>query len=176
MPSAAPSPLSIHNRHSPHHTIDLGSQRGDQAKAANGRYTNGSANGDRYNDDEDEDSSSYEIVKTYESNESVLPTYSPSSRARSRQTHGAGVDEASMDSPPRKYGVGSFDPYAAPITPGEDKVAEKTRLMTRTEGEGAGAGYGRGEKAGMGRYAKLIPEQRPPRAPVSVALTGTFVR
>lgn len=199
MPSSA-QPPPLYNRHTPHHAVELGSSH---STTSNGQSSNTSTRqpistsyrGHHHTttravqDDEDEDidDSSYEVVRTYESNDSVLPTYSPSASisgttsdssrlftplnsptSNSRQSEGMSTVLGSMDSSTRRFGAGSFDPYASQVTPGEDKIAEKTRLMEGYNDRNRGM-VGKGEKrmAGGDRYANLIPEKRPPQSPVS---------
>ena len=205
MQSGAKSPPLVSNRHSPHHTVDFGSsyttsQSGQASNRnrlrlsspyrSNQGPTQNNNNTKALQDDEEEDDfSSYEVVKNYESNDSVLPTYSPSASisasasefsrlftpkgtpTRPRVLNGSPADFNSMDSATRRFGSGAFGPYESKATPGEDKVAEKARLMEPMDDK-ANFNFGKGEKrlAGGGRYANLIPEQRPPQSPVSTPL------
>ncbi|UZJ57459.1 hypothetical protein CBS101457_006779 [Exobasidium rhododendri] len=199
MPSGARFPPDIHSRQSPYHTVDFGSSyttsQSQNGQASNGKrksITHAPQQGQhretfrRYQEDEDNDGddSSYEVLRTYESNESVLPTYSPSTSisghtadssrlyspvgtpTRSGARDGTTGVYSSMDSSARRFGAGSFDPYAGKTSLGEDKVAEKTRLL-ETVDDNPKSGFGSGEKrAASARYANLIPEKRPPRSPL----------
>lgn len=181
-PSYSPrkSPSSINHRgHGRHHSQQL----------PNHLYT-----------DEDEKNLSYDIIKTYESGSSVLPTHSPSAsvnyelsklaaggysadsipRSRSggfgppspslrravsgsflhsqrssiSESNSGALGVEGMDRTPRRVASGNMR-YSA--TSSKDKMDEKARLMAESEKR----------PIGSARYAKLIPEQQPPRLPVS---------
>jgi hypothetical protein len=168
MPSVSPPTTPIQHRRSiqhlnskrivsPHRSIDLGSsyassQSGHSDREgiqSRGHRHSSQRLRERFNED-DEESSSYELVKTYESGDSVLPTYSPSS-SMSFIAKKLSPDMRSVSLP-----SGMSDIYKE-----QEPKSEQGLLLSVDEDS-------RHEKrVGSGRYAKLIPEQRPPRMPVS---------
>jgi hypothetical protein len=159
MPSASPppTPYQHHLLGSPHRTLDLGSSySSSQNGHTNTEGFNHRGHGlihqrsrDFY---DDEDTSSYELVKTYESGDSVLPTYSPSS---------------SMTKLPRR--LSSVTRSVSMPSGLADLYKQQGQEQNQQENNNALGAYGMSEKrvSPGARYAKLIPEQKPPRLPVS---------
>lgn len=126
------------------------------------------SSGNRHHKHSDVEEDEYDLVKTYESNHSLLPTHSPSNSFPNSPQTSISTPPYSMDTPLQqqsRFAAGGFNPYSSPPPSqshglGEDKVAEKANSSH----------YGSSLRMGHNtRYAKLIPEQKPPQSPVSTS-------
>jgi hypothetical protein len=216
MSSGARTPPRLHIFNSPHRAVSLGSYP-SPSKAGQANYADGESNYSYHHQgqdlinrnklnttpnsfrrkqetakEHDEDGTSYDVVRLYESNDSVLPTYSPSASISALSTDSrlyspTGTPTrvshrdkgthllASMESGPRRFGAGGFDAYGKQTASAEDAVAEKSRLLEGSDGR-LQSGFGSKEKRlpSGGRFANLIPEKRPPRSPVSTTSSDSL--
>lgn len=137
----------------------------------------------------------FHTVRNYESGQPVLPTTSPgfekngsgvsfqskaniqplfsSSSARERGTadnrRSNGYESAAYQSANNAYEL-QQNHQSGPMS-GEDKVAEKARQQSSLEKPGFYDASNRAKSAngvGNGKYANLIPEQRPPQSPLEI--------
>lgn len=107
------------------------------------------------NQHQQESDSEYEVIKHYDQEEDSIPIHSSSASPPRYQMSNF---DSSATSEKKRF-AGGFDPYvrsnngqagsAPSVVVGEDKMQEKMSL------------------AGKGKYANLIPVQKPPTSPVS---------
>lgn len=172
MPSVPSSSNSIDKKQE-HHTVDLDTSyttsqdsylHVNSAQSRSSRSSNQQQSNFPRDAFVGEEDSSFEVVRNYESNDSVLPTYSPPESTSHLETFSGGkIDPQEKN----RATVGSFDAYPTQAGPigSRDSMSEKARLK-----RDPGIPYIKDEKRGSGgtRYANLIPEHRPPRSPLDI--------
>ncbi|PWN35847.1 putative dolichyl-phosphate-mannose--protein mannosyltransferase [Meira miltonrushii] len=141
----------------------------------------------------------FDTVRTYESGQAVLPTTSPGFEKKSSNGTGAsfqskvnlhpslsansarergtadnrrtnGYESTAYQSANNDYELQQT--HHSGSMSGEDKVAEKARQQSSLEKPGFYDASNRARTingAGRGKYANLIPEQRPPQSPLEIA-------